>query len=240
MDADFWELHTGLPHEAPGSRADTLRALSLTGLQGRLRVLDVACGPGAASLALLAALPEAEVTAVDLHASFLDAAAARASEAGHADRFRCVQADMTDLPFPPESFDLIWCEGAVYILGVAAALEAWRPLVGRGGRLAFTDAVWLTERPHPRARRFWTEYPAMTGVAGVRARIAGAGWRPLADFVLAEVAWSNYYAPLADRLDRLEAARGPDAPAFRASREEIAVRGAHAADYGYAFFVAAP
>lgn len=240
MDAGFWELHSGLAHEAPGSRADSLRALALTGLCGRLRVLDIGCGPGAASLALVEALPEAEVTAVDLHAPFIEAARARVARAGHADRFRTVQADMAELPFPAGSFDLLWCEGAAYILGTTAALEAWRPLLAPGGRLAFTDAVWLTERPHPRARRFWTEYPAMTGIDGVRGRIAGAGWRPIADFVLAETAWSNYYAPLADRLERLEAERGPDAPALSATREEIAIRRDHAADYGYAFFVAAP
>ena len=31
MDPLFWELHSGLAHEAPGSRADTLRALAMAG-----------------------------------------------------------------------------------------------------------------------------------------------------------------------------------------------------------------
>ena len=121
-------------------------------LEGPARVLDIASGPGAASLVLLDALPEAQVTATDRHAPFLEAAAARVAAAGHAARFRTVAADMAALPFAPESFDLLWCEGAAYIIGVPAALAAWRPLLAPGGRLAFSEAVWLTDAPAPRAR----------------------------------------------------------------------------------------
>jgi len=240
MDPAFWELHSGLPQEGPGSRDDTLRALALTGLAGPVRVLDIGAGPGAASVALLEALPEAEVVATDLHGPFLQAAAARVAAAGHAARFRTVQADMADLPFAAESFDLLWCEGAAYIIGVEAALRAWRPLLGPGGRLAFSDAVWLTAAPHPRAAAIWTEYPAMTDLAGVRARIAGAGWRLRGDFVLSDAAWEAYYGPMETRLAALEAADRADGPAYVEAREEIEVRRAHGADYGYAFFVAAP
>ena len=175
MDPLFWELHSGLDHEAPGSAADTRRALALAGTEGPARVLDIASGPGAASLVLLDALPEAQVTATDRHAPFLEAAAARVAAAGHAARFRTVAADMAALPFAPASFDLLWCEGAAYIIGVPAALAAWRPLLAPGGRLAFSEAVWLTDAPAPRAAALFAGYPAMTDVAGVRAWIAAAG-----------------------------------------------------------------
>jgi trans-aconitate methyltransferase len=82
MHALFFTLHSGLPHEGPGSRDDTLRALALTGLSGRLDVLDIGCGPGPASLVLLEALPEARVTGLDAHAPFLDQARARVAAAG--------------------------------------------------------------------------------------------------------------------------------------------------------------
>lgn len=240
MDPMFWELHAGLEREGPGTEADTLRALAMTGLSGPLRVLDVASGPGAASRALLGALPEAQVTAVDLHAPFLVDAAARVAGEGGSDRFRIREADMRDLPFPPESFDLVWCEGAAYIQGVRAALRAWRSLLRPGGRVAFTEAVWLTDRPHPAARACWGQYAEMTDPAGVRGWIADAGFRLVGDFVLSDAAWEAYYEPLARRLAALEALRGADPPVLAAACEEIAVRGAHGADYGYAFFVAAP
>ena len=39
---------------------------------------------------------------------------------------------------PPDSFDLIWSEGAFYNIGIACALDVCRPLLRAGGYLAFT------------------------------------------------------------------------------------------------------
>jgi SAM-dependent methyltransferase len=236
MDPLFWEVHRDLPREAPGSEAETLRALAMTGVRGPLRVLDIGCGPGASAEVLLAALPEAEVTGVDLHAPFLRAAEARCARFDA--RFRAVEADMAALPFAPGAFDLLWCEGAAYILGVERALTLWRPLVGAAGRIAFTDAVWLTGAPSAAARGCWQEYPGMTDLEGLRAIVARTGWRLLGDFVLGEAAWEAYYGPLGARLALLEAEHGADHPVLAEHRREIALRREHGAEYGYAFFVA--
>ena len=118
-------------------------------------MLDLGCGPGAASAALLGALPEAEVTGVDLHAPFVAAARARAAAAGTGARFRGVVGDMLTPPAAPESVDLIWSEGAAYAVGLDAALRAWRPLLRAGGRLALSEIVWTTADPHPAAAAFW-------------------------------------------------------------------------------------
>jgi SAM-dependent methyltransferase len=239
MDPVFAELHSGLAHEAPGSREDTLRALAVTGLSGQLRVLDAGSGPGAASLVLLDALPEAEVTALDLHAPFLADAEALARAAGFAARFRTHAGDMAAPPFAPGSLDLIWSEGAAYSIGVPRALAAWKPLLAPGGRIAFSDAVWTTPDPHPRARALFADYTAMTGVEGVRGWIGDAGLRPIADFLVSGEAWANYYDPLAARLERLQSIHGAAQPVLAEAAKEIAVRRAHGADYGYGFFVAA-
>jgi SAM-dependent methyltransferase len=239
MDPLFFELHSGLAHEAPGSRADTLRALALTGRSGPLRVLDAGSGPGAASLTLLDALPEAEVIALDLHAPFLADTQARADAAGLGARLRTHAGDMAEPPFAPASLDLIWSEGAANSIGVPRALDAWKPLLGPGGRIAFSDAVWTVPDPHPRARAVFGDYPAMTDMDGVRAWIATAGLRPIADFLVSDQAWANYYGPLAERLERLAAIHGAAHPVLAEAAEEIAVRRDHATDYGYGFFVVA-
>ncbi len=240
MDALFFTLHSGLPHEGPGSREDTLRALALTGLSGRLAVLDIGCGPGPSSLVLLEALPEARVTGVDDHAPFIEAARARVAAAGHGPRFAAVEADMAALPFEAGSFDLLWCEGAVYIMGVERALGLWRPLLRPGGRIAFTEAVWLVSAPHPEAQAVWAEYPEMTDVAGTQARIARAGWRNLGWFMVSEAAWENYFGPLGARVAALAPVHGAGAPALAEAAREIALRRSHGDEYGYAFFVAEP
>ena len=239
MDPLFEELYAGLVHAGPGSRIDTLRALDLTGLNDPLRVLDIGCGPGASALTLLEALPEAEFTAADLHAPFLAEAAHRAAAAGHGGRVHALAADMRALPFAPGRFDLLWSEGAAYLMGVPEALRAWHPLLASGGRIAFSEPVWLTADPHPRARAVFAGYPAMTDIDGVRDRIAAAGLRLVADFLVSDQAWANYYDPLAARAAELAAIHGAAHPVLAESAEEIAVRRDHGSDYGYAFFIVA-
>jgi SAM-dependent methyltransferase len=238
MDPLFFELHSGLAHEAPGSTEDTLRALAMTGLRGPLRVLDVGSGPGAASLVLLDALPWAEVTAVDLHAPYLEVATRRAAAAGHAERFRTLCADMAALPFSPRSFDLIWSEGAAYSVGVPAALAHWKALLAPGGRIAFSELVWTTATPHPQARAvFAEEYPPMTDAAGVRGWIAGAGLRVVGEFDVSQAGWAAYYEPLEQRIAALAGVHGADHPVLVAHRAEIAAWREHGADFAYRFFV---
>ncbi|MEM8742455.1 MAG: class I SAM-dependent methyltransferase, partial [Pseudomonadota bacterium] len=90
--AAFFRLHSDLPREGPGDPASAARAIAATGLSGPLTVLDLGSGPGAGSLALLEALPEAQITAIDTHAPFLAEAEARVAAAGKSARFRTLTA----------------------------------------------------------------------------------------------------------------------------------------------------
>jgi SAM-dependent methyltransferase len=239
MDPVFFEMHSGLEHEAPGCRADTLRALRLTGLGGPLRVLDAGSGPGSASLTLLEAFSQAHVTAVDLHGPFLDDARARIDAAGCGSRFETRQADMIDPGFAPGSLDLIWSEGAAYSVGLERALSAWRELLAPRGMIGFSELIWRTGTPHKDARAFWQEgYPAMGDADAVRSKIDVAGLHPVGDFEVSEDGWRSYYEPLAERLSRLVDKYGPEHPVLVAEREEIALWRAHGSDFGYGFFVA--
>jgi ubiquinone/menaquinone biosynthesis C-methylase UbiE len=151
----FFQLHSGLAREAPGSDATTRQAFALLPpLPPRPRVLDVGCGPGAQTV-LLAQLTGGHVTAVDLHAPYLEVLRERAAQAGVADRVTVVQADMGALPFAPGSFDLVWAEGSAYVLGFERALHTWRPLLAAGAHLVLTEAVWLRPDPPDEVRAFW-------------------------------------------------------------------------------------
>jgi SAM-dependent methyltransferase len=242
----FFEVHRDMPREGPGNAASTARALELCGrLPAAPRVLDIACGPGQQTMDLAKLLPSATITAVDNHAPFVDEANRRAAAAGVAQRVRAVVGDMAALDFPPNSFDLIWCEGAAYIMGVGEALAAWRPLLKPEGRLALTEAVWLRSYPPEEVRRCWAEdYPAMVDVAGCRDIVARAGFSLLGDFVLPEAAWwDDYYTPMEKRLAEV-------APQFKDDEvgqnvidlcyEEIEVYRKYSAYYGYVFLVMTP
>jgi len=244
--AVFFDVHSGLPREGPGNRASTARALALCGALPRdARVLDIACGPGRQTLDLAEMLPDATITGVDNHPPFVAEANRRAEAAGLAHRVTAIEGDMTALAFPASSFDLIWCEGAAYIMGVEAALKAWRPLLTSGGRLALTEAVWLRPDPPERVRRCWAEdYTAMTDVEGCRAWVARAGYRLLGDFVLPEAAWwDDYYGPMQARLKDLAPKYAGDAvgqEVIDLCVEEVEVYRDFSDYYGYVFLVMTP
>ncbi|NNG04934.1 MAG: class I SAM-dependent methyltransferase [Inquilinus sp.] len=243
-NAVFFDIHSGLPREGPGNRESTRRALDLARpLPDRPTVLDIACGPGMQTMDLAELMPDARITAVDNHPPFVEEANRRAAAGGVTDRVRAELGDMSSLDFTPGSFDLLWCEGAAYIMGVGAALRAWRPLLRHGGRLALTEAVWLREDPPDTVRRCWDEYPGIGDIAACRTLVRECGYELLGDFVLPEAAWwDDYYTPMARRLERL-APRYAGDPVAQAvldeSREEIAVYRDHAAYYGYVFLVMA-
>jgi SAM-dependent methyltransferase len=241
----FFDVHRDLPREGPGDYDCTARALALARpLPAQASVLDIACGPGMQTLDLAALLPGARIVALDNHAPFLAEVQRRAVAGGAADRIATVLGDMAALPFPADSFDLLWCEGAAYLLGLARALRTWRSLLRAGGRLALTEAVWLRPDAPESVRRCWAaDYPAMGDVESCRRMVRECGYALLGDFVLPESAWwQPYYMPMQERLAQLAPRYAGDAVAeavLRACREEIEIYREFAAYYGYVFLVMA-
>lgn len=225
-------LFEGLSLCAPSDAAALGRVLA--GLAPDGVVLDAGCGRGADIPALLAAVPQGRVVAVDLAEPFI--AHVRATWPG-------VEAHAADMLAPPGGpFDLIWSGGAVYGPGVAACLDAWRGHLAAGGRVAFTDCCWTTPDPSPAARAFWAmEYPGMADVGALDAVIARAGYRVVHAEWLPPGAWAAYYRPVEARMDALAGDADPEMQAvIDVFRAEIALWRAHGADYGYRLSVVQP
>jgi SAM-dependent methyltransferase len=228
----FWALHTDLPREGVGSDATTRALLEPARPLPGDRALDIACGPGRSALVLADA--GLRVTAVDTHVPFLDRLRAAVG-----DRPITVErASMADLPYADGAFDLVWCEGAAYLMGVDAALAAWRRLLVPGGALVFTEIGWTRATPSAAARDFWAEYPEMRDEAATVAAAGAAGFEVLATRLLPESDWwDEYYTPLAARI---AAWPDPDAETARAlarNRAEVELRRDHPGDYGYGGYV---
>jgi SAM-dependent methyltransferase len=243
MDADhpFLQIYGTLPRAGPGGDEHTRRAYGLLrGLPAAPRVLDLGCGPGAQTVELLR-LGAGSVVALDILVPMLARTEEAAARAGMGDRLETLKQDMAALELPPGSFDLVWCEGAVYFLGFERGLERLRELVRPGGGLAVSEAVWLRPDPPAEAVEFWRDYPEIDTVENKRAAVARAGLELLGDFVLPPSAWTEaYYGPMSARIAEKEAAWAGDAEArsvLAEAKREIAMFEQHGASYGYAFFV---
>ncbi len=234
-DDAFFALHRDLPREGPGQAEDVHWALYAAAVPEEARIADLACGPGADTRTLAKARPKARIEAVDRMPHF--AAAARAATAPWAGRVTVRVGDMAQVPGP---YDLIWCAGGLYFLGVTEGLRLWRGALAPGGHVAFSEPC-LPPRPSAAARSFWADYPAVTGIEGIRERVAAAGYRVLGERMVIGAAWRDYYEPMARRVALLRPEAGPAlAAVLDAAEAEIGRWRAAPDDIAYALMVVAP
>ncbi len=128
--ATYFRFYEKLDRKGPGSYSATQRALQLCReLPKNPKLLDIGCGSGSNAVDL-ACMSTAEITAIDVYEPYVAEACAKALASGMVKRIRVQQADMAKLPFSAESFDIIWSEGAAYIMGFDAALAYWKQFIG--------------------------------------------------------------------------------------------------------------
>ena len=197
----------------------------------RTRVLDIGCGTGAQTL-VLAESSLSRIVAVDIHLPFIDALNRKAHELGIADRLEARVADMRSLDFADGSFDLIWCEGAIYNVGVEAGLRDWRRLLRCDGHVALTEVCWRKPEPPAECAAFWNrEYPAIRDTSALLEAVEACGYETVGHFPLpASAWWDDYYQPLLDNMTAFRK-RHRDAP----DAQELADQCQHEIDIWHAY-----
>ena len=239
----FFEIHGNLPREGPGSDASTLRALkAVSALPKNPRIADIGCGPGRSSL-ILAKETGGYTTSVDIHQSFLDTLKDNAAKLGLSNAIEALNADMAALPFKNSQFDLIWSEGAIYLLGLENGLRLWSPFLKKNGYIVISHISWLTRTPSQVAADFWQEaYPSIAHVDDNLEIFEKANFNVTDYFTLPKSDWWNeYYAIIEKRIAAL-IKKYPDhmeaQTAARDTQREIDVWKDHGDDYGYVFYIA--
>jgi ubiquinone/menaquinone biosynthesis C-methylase UbiE len=200
----FFEIHTDLERESPGRDRYTRQAFQMLPERDRPSILDVGCGPGAATMEL-ARVSNGNITGLDFHQPFLDRLVLKAQQAGLSGRVQAVYGSMFEMAFPDESFDIIWAEGSIYIIGFERGLTAWRRFLKPDGYLVASEVAWLREDPPEELSLFWQEnYPGIRTVPENLGLIPACGYEVIGHFTLPEDAWwVGYYGPVEKRLQGL-------------------------------------
>ncbi|GEM_PF-97032 len=236
----FFEVFEDLPRQGPGCQEATLRALSLLkNLPKKPKVLDIGCGCGMQTK-ILAQEMKTRILAIDNHRPMLD----------HLDRAIALEKldietrelSMIDMPFDPQSFDVLWAEGSIFIIGLARGLKDFRTFLKPDGYLAFTEMCWFTGDPPTEAKAYMDSvYPDIKTVDEVRQMAVASGYAVIESFNLpASAWWDDYYTPMLALLQELKAknARVAEAEAIYKNCElEVEMFRRYSESYGYTFFI---
>jgi len=200
----FFEIHQNLPREGPGRNKYTRKAFQMLPELDRPLILDVGCGPGGPTLEL-ARLSQGDVIGLDIHQPYLDEFTKKIEQAGLSDRVKALNCSLFEMDFPDESFDIIWAEGSIFIIGFERGLKEWRRFIKPNGFLVVHEMTWLRPDPPQEIYDYWKEiYPDIRTVPENLEQIPCCGYDLIGHFTLPEDAWwTEYYGPLEVRIREL-------------------------------------
>jgi SAM-dependent methyltransferase len=168
----------------------TRRAFRMLPKMERPRILDIGCGSGVPTLEL-ERLSCGKLTAVDTDQVQLDRLAKKVEEAGLSGRIKVMRRSMLDLDFPEQSFDIVWAEGSIAVIGFERGLREWRRLIREGGHLVVHDDL--------------------RGLHEKLKLIPRCGYELIGHFLLGvDTWWREYYSLLEKELETMRAKYGGD------------------------------
>lgn len=171
----------------------TIRAFRLLPDMERPRILDVGCGSGLPSMEL-ARLTDGEIIGLDIDRSSLDVFRERIEAAGLSDRVKAMECSLFEMPFTEKSFNIVWAEGSINLIGFTSGIKAWQRLLKEWGYLVVHDG---TENLEFKLKQ-----------------VPVCGYDIVSHFRLPDdVWWIDYFEPLEKRLEELRESYADD-PVF--------------------------
>lgn len=118
----------------------TVKAFKMLPELDKPSILDLGCGTGVPTMEL-AKLSNGNITGLDIDQAALDKLSKKIKDAGLTDRIKVVKCSISKLDFPEESFDIIWAEGIIWVVGFEKGLTEWKGFIKPQGYLAVHDEM---------------------------------------------------------------------------------------------------
>ncbi|MFZ7137205.1 MAG: class I SAM-dependent methyltransferase [archaeon] len=139
-------------------------------------ILDVGCGSGIPTIEL-AKLSGGRILGIDTDQKELEKLDKKILKEGISNRVSTRNCSILDIDCPDETFDIIWAEGSLHMVGFENGLKQLRHLLRKGGFLVAHDGV--------------------NDVSSTLNETSKLGYSLVAQFVLPENEWwENYFEPL--------------------------------------------
>ena len=168
----------------------TRKAFRMLPQMDKPRILDVGCGSGIPTLEL-ARLSQGEVIGIDIDQPALDKFTRKIKEAGLNDRVQALNCSIFDMDFADESFDIIWSEGSIYVIGFKRGLQEWKRFLKPNGLMVIHDEKG--------------------NVTQKLEQIFSCGYDLLGYFILSEDTWwAEYFAPIEKLISEIQAKYSDD------------------------------
>lgn len=236
--ADFFKR---LKRQGPGDERETRLATGLIpDFKHKIRIADIGCGMGSQTF-VLADEYDAEIDAIDLLPEMIEGIKKQCKTKGMEGRIHPVQASMDNLPFLPNTYDLIWAEGSIFIMGYENGLGYWQQFLKPGGYVAVTDCCWLNSKRPKNMDWIKDNVPDICSIEQKIEQMSAAGYEPTAYFILPETCWTeNYYEPMKPTMESFLQDHPDNAAAqgfVNRLKEEIAYYKENSQYFGYVFFI---
>lgn len=248
MDKEEFQLlvnfHKDNKRQGPGSSRATKRALSFLGMdeKKKLEIADIGCGTGSQTITL-AKNTNSHITAVDLSYDFLEKLKTRAGDLNLDHQITTRENSMDNLPFETKNFDIIWSEGAIYIMGFENGIRYWKKFLKNEGYLVVSDICWFTNSRPLELEKYWNQEDVEISTPAQKLQLFEEnGCSPIAYFQLPEYCWlKEYYKPIEDNFQSFLAAHNYSKTAraiVDQMKQEIEMYNKYKKYYGYGFFIA--
>lgn len=140
------------------------------------QILDVGCSSGNPTIEL-AKMSDGKITGIDIDQNELDKLTKKIQEEGLSNRVFTKKCSLLNIEFPEETFDIIWAEGSINIVGFEKGLKELRHLLRQDGFLVIHDGV--------------------KDVSNKLKKIPDLGYKLVNHFMLPDDAWwIHYFEPL--------------------------------------------